>query len=88
MKNKKDALWFFKNGILEPVLCKTCKKNLSKKQLKDKHKFCSVRCAQNNKEVRDKFTKTSLNVYGTKNPSQNQKVKIKSRKTCKEKYGV
>jgi len=52
------------------------------------HKYCSVICATNSKETREKTRQTYLKRYGVDNPSKSKTIQDKFKKTCLKKYGV
>ena len=53
-------------------------------------KYCSVKCSQNDSNVREKiltkYKKTMLEKYGVENPQQIQAIKDKTKQTCLKKY--
>lgn len=53
--------------------------------------YCSVKCAQNDPEVREKVSQTTkislMQKYGVENVQQIQVVKDKTKQTCRERYG-
>lgn len=72
--------------------CKICDKPTEFLSLNNGYRsFCSVKCAQNDKEVRNKVLETTKNnlleKYGVINVQQIQEVREKTKRTCLEKYG-
>ncbi len=51
-------------------------------------KFCSHKCQNNNKEVKDKLKDTCIKKYGVSNPSKSGEVISKRNNTMMERYGV
>ena len=72
-------------------ICPTCGKEYGRRKNVKVHEgyqdHCCVKCAQLDKQVRDKIERTSFDRYGTNVPSKSQEVKDKVKKTTKEKYG-
>lgn len=82
-------------------ICPECGKPTRSLGFKGYKKYCSNKCANNSKEVKEKQQKTSLERYGTKNVAQSSKIKTKisesvksekcqkqTKKTNLEKYGT
>ncbi len=51
-------------------------------------KYCSNKCVQNSKEVKEKKIQTCLERYGVKSTNQLESTKDKSKQTMLERYGV
>ena len=72
-------------------ICPTCGKEYGRRKNVKIHEgyqdHCCIKCAQLDKQVRDKIERTSFDRYGTTVPSKSQEVKDKVKKTTKEKYG-
>ena len=66
--------------------CKTCGKIIPFP--KWDQDFCSPKCINNNKEVREKIKQTCLKKYGIDNPAKVNEFKEKSKQTCLERYGT
>ena len=81
--NYKEIIYRIKYNFEKTPCCLTCGASVKFVAGKNVYnKFCSAKCAQNNKEVRDKRYKTSVEKYGY---GCNLK---KMKETCVEKYGV
>lgn len=79
-----------KNGLnyYEPKLCLTCKKPLTAKQIRANSDYCSLACAAQSKEVRNKTKQTMLNRYGSEHALQVKQFKDKYKKTNLDRYGA
>ena len=111
LKNKygdidiKVSLYMYYNGINEVPLCPSCGSPVKFHGYKyGFSKFCSTKCAQNDKEVRDKLKKTCEEKYGDdyrkviNDKGRETKLKLyndanynnieKAKQTCIIKYGV
>lgn len=101
----KESLYMFYNDIKTKPLCKSCGKPVKFHGYnKGYSEFCCPKCAQNNKEVRQKLKNTNIERYGEnyigKFTSKGIKTKIKRygsssynnkdkyKQTCLERYGV
>jgi len=82
----KEALYMFYNNIEEKPLCKACGKPVNfHGYVKGFGEFCSSKCAQNDKEVREKYKKSNIQKYGDNYTEQFIK---KGKQTCLKRYGV
>ena len=69
--------------------CKTCGKTTRFLNLKHGYlDFCSTKCVNNCKEIRNKIEFTNLKRYGVKTSTQNQDVLNKRKENNLKKYGV
>ena len=66
--------------------CKNCGKEL-KYSKGINHDYCSHKCSNNSKEVKDKIKQTNLERYGCEHPAQTKKIKDKIKQTNLETYG-
>lgn len=76
-------------GIIENKTlknCKTCGKTIP--FTKWEQDFCSLKCINQNQDVRDKIRSTCLKKYGVDNVAKSNEFIKKSKQTCLEKYGV
>ena len=70
-------------------ICLECRKNTSFYNMNiGYHKFCSNKCSNNNKEIKNKKITTSLKNFGVEYSSKIKEIKEKVKKTCLKKYGV
>lgn len=70
-----------------PVLCKVCGKILTVSQVKN-DSYCSVKCAAQSSEVRNKTKSTMLSKYGSEHALQVKQFQDKFKSTCLDKYGT
>ena len=75
-----------------PGKCKMCGKPTVFKGLKQGYKtYCSVKCAQNDIDIRQKVSSTTksnlLSKYGVENVQQIKSVREKTKQTCLKRYG-
>ncbi len=89
---KENPEWINKQNVVmhlvygkELVRCLVCNKVLNPGK---NTKYCSVKCAQNSKNVRDKIENTCLLHYGVKYPSKSKEIQEKIQKNNLIKYGV
>jgi hypothetical protein len=70
--------------------CKLCgsKKVKYKGQDKGWYTYCSVKCAQNDPEVEEKYKASMLENHGVEYTAQSKKLRKKMMKTCNDNYGV
>lgn len=73
--------------------CKVCGKSTMFMGIKIGYKsYCSVKCAQNDPEVRKQVTETTKSnlkaKYGVENVQQISEVREKTKQTCKKRYGT
>lgn len=87
-KDKKEAFWYAKNGLYNGVLCRTCGRQLPFFNARTGHEYCSIKCAQNNDDTRDKMRRTCIDRYGGDNPMRSQEVLEKHRNVILQLYGV
>ena len=74
---------------LNDGICKTCGKTTRFLNLKHGYlDFCSSKCVNNCKEIRNKIELTNLKRYGVKTYTQNQVVLNKRKENNLKKYGV
>lgn len=70
-------------------ICPTCGKETQFLEITTGYrKFCCPRCAQLNKETREKYKATCLEKYGVENPYQSEENKKKIRETNLKRLGV
>jgi len=75
--------------IEDEGICKNCKGSTSFIGIsKGYTSYCSIKCANSNKDKKEKTKKTCLERYGVENPNKSLKIKKKKENTCLEKYGV
>ena len=63
--------------------CKSCSNIVLEPRV-----FCSCKCAQSNKEVRDRLKTTMVKNHGVSCALQSDKIRAKSKKTLIDRYGV
>ena len=89
----KNPLWINEQNVVMHILfgqelsiCRNCGKEMS---FNDRgKKYCSIKCAQNSKEVKEKIANTNLKKYGVKIPIMSEQVQNGIKTRNKEKYGV
>ena len=82
----KEALYMFYNKIERKPLCKACGRPVNFfGYVKGFGEFCSNKCAQNDKKVREKLKNTCREKYGD---NYNKQFIKKAKQTCLERYGV
>ena len=86
--DKKMAFWFAKQGLYNGVDCATCGKKLSFRELRQGHRYCSNKCAQNDKDLRGRMKATCVERYGVENPAMSNEIRDRMKATCIERYGV
>lgn len=70
-------------------ICKTCGKSTRFLNLKHGYlDFCTIKCVNNCREIRNKIELTNLKRYGVKSTTQNQAVLNKRKENNLKKYGV
>lgn len=89
----KERMFLIKNDIHKPVFCVHCNSNRVKFIKDGKHgnkysKHCSLKCANNDLQVKEKKKKTNKKHYGVDNPFSSEKIKEKIKKSNLTKYGV
>ena len=85
---KEKMYWLF-NDLKEVPKCKTCGKGTSFIDgRRGYRKFCSCRCAQLDKEVREKLKQTMLKKYGVDNAAKSDYFQQKMKQSCLLKYGA
>lgn len=71
----------------EPKLCKVCKVQMTYSKSKH-HDYCSKKCVQLDKEIRNKIENTCLEKYGEKCPTLNKDVLEKRNNNNLKKFGT
>ena len=90
----KYKVYWYLNGIKDFPRCKTCGVSIIKLKLvgsiKNGHlpDCCSLKCSNNNSDVKEKKKQTSIAHYGVENPAQSEKNQKKQKQTCLMRYGV
>jgi len=84
-----EKMYHFFNSRSSPIVCKNCKKNVTKFRglVKGYLEYCSSKCSNSNKDVMLKKEKTYFSKYGVKNPSQSVEILNKIQNTFNKKYG-
>lgn len=81
-----EKLFIFYKGR---TFCYACNKKTTFISFKKGYlKYCSVECASNSIEVREKYKKTCLEKYGHNNVSKSESIKVKKKEKNLEKFGV
>lgn len=75
------------NDLTEKPKCKICGKEINTIKHRKFAKYCSSKCAQNDKDLRNKIKQTCLEKYGVDNPAKCEEIQQKMKNTCLEKYG-
>jgi hypothetical protein len=74
------------------LICEECKNNFTVAKSKHKRKFCSKKCAQQqkstNKEWLNKRDVTNIEKYGVKSPFESEVIRNKYKQNLINKYGV
>ena len=83
-----EIIYRIVHNIQKIPKCKICGKPLKFKRTYGYGSYCSQKCVQNDKEIKQKKEQTSLKHFGTKTPLLSQEIKEKSFKTNIIKYGV
>ena len=81
-----EKLFIFYKGR---AFCYTCNKQTAFISFKKGYlKYCSVICASNSQEVRDRYKNTCLEKYGHNNVSKSESIRVKKKEKDMEKFGV
>lgn len=85
-----ERIYCIINNINFEFKCNNCRleKPIFDGFSKGYRKYCSYKCLNNSKEVKDKKRKTSLERYGTESILQNKNINEKARNSIYIKYGV
>lgn len=84
----KERIWYWVNNINSEYLCKCGNRTTFNKNWKDGYrKWCSPRCAQNDKKTKEKRKLTVIKKYGVDNIAKLKETKIKQEKTNLKRWG-
>lgn len=84
----KERIWYWVNNINSEYLCKCGNRTTFNKNWKDGYrKWCSPRCAQNDKKTKEKRKLTVIEKYGVDNIAKLKETKIKQEKTNLKRWG-
>lgn len=90
----KYKIYWYLNGIEDFPKCKTCNAFIIKPKLVGSIKTghlpdcCSLKCSNNNSDVKEKKKRTSIAHYGVENPFQSKENQEKQKQTCLIRYGA
>jgi len=86
----KEQVYLYLHDLPGIPKCATCGKELkfNPKRTPAYPTYCSLKCANSNKNKKQKTIQTCLKKYGVENPFANEDVKKTIRKTCLKKYGT
>lgn len=84
-----ETIYRIKNKIEIRPVCKCCGASVKYFGINGGFaQYCSNKCVNKSKEVKEKIKQTNIERYGTENPMQSQIIKEKIKQTNLEKYGV
>lgn len=84
----KERIWYWVNNINSEYLCKCGNRTTFNKNWKDGYrKWCSPKCAQNDKKTKEKRKLTVIEKYGVDNIAKLKETKIKQEKTNLKRWG-
>ena len=86
-ENIKETLYRLKFNIYDKPKCPTCLKHTKWLGKNNYQKFCSIKCAANNPDVKTRREKTNIEKYGSNNVFKSDIIKRKIKQTCLERYG-
>ena len=76
------------SGLREKPKCKICGKEINSIDNRMFKKYCSAKCAQNDKDLRNNIKQTCIKKYGCDNPAKSEIVQKKMKQTCIDRYGA
>lgn len=84
-----EEIYHYLNKLESPVTCKNCNAKITKFTglLNGYIDYCSSKCSNNSKVVKDLKEKSYMEKYGVKNPSHSPDVMLKIKETFDSKYG-
>ena len=91
VENLNEKIYWIKNNLNSYPKCPICGNEIKKWKGRNKggyFKFCSCKCAQADKNTRDKIKNTCLKKYGVDNAAKARDIQSKMKNTCLEKYGT
>ncbi len=91
VENLNEKIYWIKNNLNSYPKCPICGNEIKKWKGRNKggyFKFCSCKCAQVDKNTRDKIKNTCLEKYGVDNAAKAKDIQSKMKNTCLKKYGV
>ena len=84
-----ETIYRIKNKIEIRPLCKCCGKSVKYKDITNGFsQYCSNKCVNSSKDVREKVKQTNLERYGVENTLQSKIIREKIKQTNLERYGV
>lgn len=91
VENLNEKIYWIKNNLNSYPKCPICGNEIKKWKGRNKggyFKFCSCKCAQVDKNTRDKIKNTCLEKYGVDNAAKAKDIQSKMKNTCLKKYGT
>ena len=91
VENLNEKIYWIKNNLNSYPKCPICGNEIKKWKGRNKggyFKFCSCKCAQVDKNTRDKIKNTCLEKYGVDNAAKARDIQNKMKNTCLKKYGT
>lgn len=91
VENLNEKIYWIKNNLNSYPKCPICGNEIKKWKGRNKggyFKFCSCKCAQVDKNTRDKIKNTCLERYGVDNAAKAKDIQSKMKNTCLKKYGT
>ena len=91
VENLNEKIYWIKNNLNSYPRCPICGNEIKKWKGRNKggyFKFCSCKCAQADKNTRDKIKNTCLKKYGVDNAAKARDIQSKMKNTCLKKYGT
>lgn len=84
-----QRLWIIENGLSNFPKCKVCSSDCNKWDRDEKQfrLYCSVKCSNSDPDKIQKTKNVFIEKFGVDNPSKNNGIKIKRKKTNLTKYG-
>lgn len=84
-----ERLHCLENDISHDIVCKVCSDRIKfDENARIYRKYCSIKCAKADPEVKENTKKTNLGKYGVENFAKSKEYKEKAKKTNLERYGV
>jgi len=84
-----EKIWYWVNDLNKPFTCKCGKRTTFNKNWLDGYrKSCSAKCAQTDKETKEKRKNTTIEKYGVDNIAKLDSIKEKTENTNMERYGT
>lgn len=88
-RDLREKLYIILNDIKSRPVCKICGDDVGFKSLGGGFRiYCSNKCINKDKSIRDKIKNTCIEKYGIEIPQRLDKVKNKMRNTCIKRYNV